>query len=239
MRGVRRTAEPGVRAVRTRVLALGAAVAAFAAVGAVVTGCFQELDPGAASGGELASPEGGDAEESPDGDTTWEICQSPSCDSPDGDIPVLTATPAIYLANGVTTANPCVEVEQASMAVRQTYCAGCHETPNSQGSLGFVMDDGQLTGALAQTVTDAGAPQRLVVAGDPAHSLLYVSVAAGLGGADGGMPPTALAGYPVIPRPSASDVSVLYAWIVACLPGAGGYVSGGGDYAPAEDAGVE
>ena len=55
------------------------------------------------------------------------------------------------------------------------------------------------------------------------------------------MPPTAQAGYPVIPRPSASDLSVLYGWIVACVPGpdggGGAYVNGGGSYGPG--AGVE
>ena len=224
---------------RSRIVLLVASSIAFIAVGVIGTGCFQELDPNAASGGALASPEGGDDAESPDGYTTWEICQSPSCDSPDGDIPFLAQTPLIDLPDGGTTADPCVAVEQASMAVRQTYCAGCHQAPASQGGLSFVLDDGQLTGATAQTATDdGGAPQKLVVAGDPAHSALYVSVALGLGGSQTGMPPLALAGYPSIPRPTASDVSLLYAWILACFPGAGGYVSGSVDYAPADDGGA-
>ena len=126
------------------------------------------------------------------------------------------------------------------MAVRQTYCAGCHQAPANQGGLGVVLSDSQLVVAVSQTATDdAGAPEKLVVAGDPTYSMLYLSVAAGLSGSQSGMPPLALAGYPVIPRPTASDVSVLYGWIVACLPGAGRYVSGSVDYAPPDDGGSD
>jgi hypothetical protein len=126
------------------------------------------------------------------------------------------------------------------MVVRQTYCAGCHQSPANQGGLSFVLSAPQLAAATSQSTTgDAGAPQKLVVAGNPLQSPLYQSVAQGLSGGATGMPPVALAGYASIPRPTASDVSILYAWIVACLPGAGGYVTGGVDYAPAEDAGVE
>jgi len=224
----------------SRLLLLGVSCAAVVGVGLVATGCFQELDPYAASGGALASPGGDDDAESDGGSTTWEMCQSPSCDSPDGDIPFLTQTPPVYLSDGGLTSDPCVEVEQASMAVRQTYCAGCHQAPANQGGLSFVLDDGQLARAVAQTATDdAGAPQKLVVAGNPGSSMLYTSVAEGLGGSTTGMPPLTLAGYSVIPRPTASDVSLLYAWIIACFPGAGGYVTGGVDYAPAEDGGSD
>ena len=225
----------------TRVVLLAAASsAAVVAVGVIASGCFQELDPYAASGGALPSPDAGDDAESADGSTTWEICQSPSCDSPDGDIPFLAQTPLIYLSDGGSTTDPCVEVEQASIGVRQTYCAGCHQAPANQGGFSFVLDDGQLTSAVAQTATgDVGGPQKLVVAGNPGSSMLYTSVAEGLGGSTTGMPPLTLAGYPVIPRPTASDVSLLYAWIIACFPGAGGYVTGGVDYAPAEDGGSD
>jgi hypothetical protein len=227
---------------RSRLGLLAVTGAAVAGVAVIATGCFQELNSDAASGGALPSPEAGDpGAELPDGgETTWELCQSPSCDSTDGDIPLLTQTPPIYLADAATTTDPCVQVEQASMVVRQTYCAGCHQSPANQGGLSFVLDDTQLADATSQTATnEAGAPQKLVIAGNPLQSPLYQSVAQGLSGASTGMPPVALAGYASIPRPSASDVSILYAWIVACLPGAGGYVSGGVDYAPAEDAGAE
>jgi len=209
------------------VLALGA-----------MAGCFQELDPDAASGAGLSATDGGDEAENPDAYTTWQLCQSPSCDLPSGDIPYLDQTPPIYLPDGGTTTDPCADVEQASMTVRQTYCAQCHQSPASQGGLGFILSDTQLAGALSQTATDdAGSPERLVVGGDPLHSLLYVRVAQGLGGSTSGMPPLSLAGYASIPRPTASDLSVLYAWIVACVPGGqqgSGYVLGGGSYAPGD-----
>ncbi|MGD0524500.1 MAG: hypothetical protein ABSE49_05135 [Polyangiaceae bacterium] len=226
---------------RSRVVLLAVSAAAIVGVAVIATGCFQELNPDAASGGALSDPEGGSPAEVPDGgETTWELCQSPSCDAIDGAVPLLTETPPVYLADAATTTDPCVQVEQASLVVRQTYCAGCHQSPANQGGLSFVLSDTQLAAATAQSTTgDAGAPQKLVVAGNPLQSPLYQSVAQGLSGGSTGMPPVALAGYASIPRPTASDVSILYAWIVACLPGAGGYVSGGVDYAPAEDAGAE
>jgi hypothetical protein len=150
-------------------------------------------------------------------------------------IPFLEQTPPVYLPDGSTTTDPCVEVELASMTVRQTYCAACHQAPANQGGLTFVLDDIQLASAVSQTSTDdTGAPTRLVLPGDPRHSLLYASAAAGLSGSTGGMPPLTLAGYPSIPRPTASDLSLLYAWITACFPGldGGAYDLGSGDYAP-------
>jgi len=117
--------------------------------------------------------------------------------------------------------------------------------PANQAGLDCVLDDQQLVGRPSQTaLTDAGTPQLLAIAGNPADSWLYVRVAQGLGGVQGGMPPLTMAGYPTIPRPTASDLSVLYGWLLACFPGAdgGGYVVGGGSYAPApgsDDAGVE
>jgi hypothetical protein len=197
---------------------------------ALAAGCFQEIDPGAATG--IAMDDAGSL--SPDALTCWQLCQSPSCDDPAGTIPVLTVTPPIYLPDGGTTKDPCDDVEQASMAVRQTYCGGCHASPASQGGLGFVLNDNQLAATLAASTDDAGNAQRLMTPGDPSHSMVYTLVAQGLGGSQTGMPPLSMAGYTSIPRPSAADVSVLYAWILACAPGTdgGAYVYGGGDYAP-------
>jgi hypothetical protein len=217
---------------RLSILVASGAAAVFIA-GVTATGCLQELDPAAASGSGLVT--GGDDAESPDALTNWQLCQSPSCDLTNGQIPFLEQTPPIYLPDGSTTTDPCVEVELASMTVRQTYCAGCHQAPADQGGLSFVLNDGQLASAVSQTATDdAGAPARLVVPGDPRHSTLYASVAAGLSGSTSGMPPLTLAGYPSIPRPTASDLSLLYAWITACFPGldGGAYDLGSGDYAP-------
>jgi hypothetical protein len=223
----------------SRTALLAASSAALGALCAIATGCFQELDPDAASGDGVG--EGGeDVTESPAGLSSWQLCQSPSCDQVDGDIPFLTQTPPIYLPDGGTTTTPCDDVEQAAMAVRQTYCASCHQAPADQAGLDCVMDDAQLVGRPSQTaLTDAGTPQLLAVAGDPLDSWIYVRVAQGMGGVQGGMPPLTMAGYPTIPRPTPSDLSVLYGWLLACFPGAdgGGYVVGGGSYAPSAEAG--
>jgi hypothetical protein len=213
--------------------ALAFAIGAFA-------GCFQQLDSGAATGPGMGADDGGNA----DALTNWQLCQSPSCDLPNGDIPFLNQTPPIYLPDGSTTTNPCAEVEQASMTIRQTYCVPCHEGSSAQGNLGFILDDNELATAVSQSGTTDGGPARLIVPGAPLQSLLYVNVAQGLGKSATGMPPptTTL-------RPSASDLSVLYAWITACFSGtdAGAYELGPGDYpveggavlSTAPDAGVD
>ncbi len=202
--------------------------------------CFQELDPSVdrdapqpSSAGTGPSAPGPLDAARPAGTTSWEICQSPSCDEPDGAIPFLQQTPAIYLPDGGTTTDPCVDVEAVSMSIRQTYCAGCHGpgTGAGQGGFDYVMDDPSLLGS---TTTSATFP-RFVVPGDPSHSYLYVSIASGQ------MPPASMAGAPANPVPTASDLSVLYGWILACCPGGdAGYVSGGGFYGPgAPDAGAD
>jgi hypothetical protein len=224
---------------------------------ALVSGCMQELDPDAANGGGPGSSvdgSTGDAttaatspaspardaavpppNEDANGLTTWQLCQSPSCDLISGEVPFLDQTPPIYLPDASTTTDPCVEVEQASLAIRTTYCAGCHQAPADQAGINFVLDDTQLVTARSQSATDdAGNPEKLIVSGAPAQSWLYVRTAKGLVGGQAGMPPPTMPGYPSIPRPTAADLSVLYAWITACAPGAdgGGYDLGGGGYAP-------
>lgn len=202
--------------------------------------CFQELDPSVDRDAPQASPAGTGSPASgaldaarPAGTTSWDICQSPSCDERDGAIPFLQQTPAIYLPDGGTTTDPCVDVEAVSMSIRQTYCAGCHGpgTGAGQGGFDYVTDDPSLLGS---TTTSATFP-RFVVPGDPSHSYLYVSIASGQ------MPPASMAGAPPNPVPTASDLSVLYGWILACFPGSdGGYASGGGFYGPgAPDAGAD
>jgi hypothetical protein len=202
-------------------------LAVLAMTAAPLTGaCFQSLDTNAANGT-------GPAPAAVQGTTTWQICQSPSCDLPNGEVPVNLTTPPVYLSDGTTTNDPCDQVRAESLQIRKTYCAGCHESPASMDGFSFVLDDARLATALSQTATNPdGTPQRLLVPGQPYTSRLYQRVAAGLGGTAAGMPPTALAGYPSIPRPSVKDVSVLYAWIQACIAGAdaGGYDVGGGAY---------
>jgi hypothetical protein len=213
------------------VLASGAAVVAACVAAA---GCLQELDTTAASGPGLGAA-GPDAAAALDAYTSWQICQSPSCDQPSGDIPFLETTPAIYLPDGATTTNPCDDVEQASLGLRQTYCTSCHQSPAKQGGMDFILDDTRLVGAVSQTATDdAGQPLRLVVPGDPAHSWLYARVAAGAAGSTTGMPPPSAQSSAGISHCTAADLSVLYGWIFACVPGTDGGVYGapGVDYAP-------
>jgi len=205
----------------------------------LATGCFEQIDANDSSGhgavGDAAIVSAGV-------ETNWQLCQSPSCDQVSGAIPFLDQTPPIYLPDGATTQTPCDDVEQASLALRQTYCGACHQAPADQAGINFVLDDQQLVGAQSQTaLTDAGTPQPLIVAGDPQHSWFYVRTLQGMGGAAGGMPPLAMPGYPAIPRPTASDLSVMYGWILACFPGTdgGAYVFGGGNYAPSSGTGTD
>jgi len=139
-------------------------------------------------------------------------------------------TPTIYLPDGGTTDDPCVDVEAMSMSVRQTYCANCHGpgTGAGQGGFNYVLDDPSLTGSVTSNATFT----HFVVPGDPASSYLYVSIATGQ------MPPPSMAGAPANPVPTAADLSVLYGWIVACFPDAGGYVNGGGYWGPSADGGT-
>jgi hypothetical protein len=194
--------------------------------------CFQQVDSGAAS--DPADRAGDDASASPADDldaSSWELCASPSCDDPSGTIPFMEQTPVIYLPDGASTADPCVQVESASMAVRQTYCASCHgpSTGSGQGGFNYVLDDTSLTTNMTTNATFT----RFVVPGDPYSSYVYVSIA------NGTMPPAAIPGGPAVPVPTAADVSVLYGWIQACFAGAdAGYANGGGLYGPGyEDAG--
>ena len=204
-----------------------AALVLLACAPCALAACFQELDTGAASdpqgGAEASAPAPDDAASSA-GLTPWQICQCPSCDEPNGAIPFMQQTPAIYLPDGAATNDPCVDVEALSMSIRQTYCANCHGpgTGAGQGGFNYVLDDPSLVGSVT---TNATFP-RFVVPGDPSHSYLYLRTA------DGTMPPPSMAGAPPNPVPTASDLSVLYGWIVACFPDAGGYVSGGGSWGP-------
>ena len=190
--------------------------------------CFQQIDTQAASdpqggSGEASTPEP-EAGVDISGLTTWQICQSPSCDEPNGTIPFMQQTPAIILPDGGTTSDPCVDVEAASVSIRQTYCASCHgpSTGAGQGGFNYVLQDPSLVG---NTTSNATFPH-FVVPGDPYNSYLYVAIASGQ------MPPASTAGAPPNPVPTAADLSVLYGWITACFSDAGGYVNGGGDWGP-------
>jgi hypothetical protein len=183
--------------------------------------CFQELNTEAAM-----DPPGQAADRDASTDaSSWQLCQSPSCDAVNGTVPFLQQTPTIYLPDGATTEDPCADVETASLTIRQTYCGSCHGTSTGAGQGGFdiVLDDAKLV----TTPTGNAMYPHFVAPGDPYGSYLYVAITGGQ------MPPS---GTPANPAPSAADVSVLYGWILACFPDAGGYVTGGGDYGPGGDA---
>ena len=193
-----------------------------------VIACFQQLDTNADSDPSVHAYQAGSAQPSassaaPSNASTWVLCGSPRCDNADGTVPFVQETPAIYLPDGTSTSDPCVQVEGESMAIRQKYCASCHG-PNAgagQGGMNYVLDDMAL---VSQKSTNATLPNQ-VTPGDPYGSNLYVRVA------NGTMPPVAAAGAPANPRPTAADLSVLYGWITACF-GKNGYVSAEQKYGP-------
>jgi len=92
--------------------------------------------------------------------------------------------------------------------------------------------------------------KNMVVPGDPASSYVYQRIVTGLHGTgSGGMPPdlssvplyVGTAAYQANPNivtyPTAADVSVLYEWILTCMPGANTTANqssyGGGVHGPA------
>ena len=136
------------------------------------------------------------------------VCPAPS----DGVPPTMTTTPEILLNDGTTTTDPCVKNEQDSMTIRQTYCGGCHAAPAQQGAppFSFILDDATLTTTLAPPVGSTAA-LLFVNPGDPSTSRIYQRIV------NQEMPPVQRSvDQPDYPRPTFSDVSVLYAWIM-CL----------------------
>jgi hypothetical protein len=200
---------------------------------AALGACIQEIDTNAASdpGQQGSSSPSGSAYGNPSaGASTWQLCGSPSCDNADGTIPFLQQTPPIYLPDGTTTNDPCVDIEGLSMTIRQAYCGNCHGTGSGAGQGGFnsVLDDKSLVSNTTKSTTSP----HFVVPGDPYASYVYIRIA------DGTMPPASTAGGPQNPMPTAADLSVLYGWIQACVPGPNtGYVNGGGFYGPGGDGG--
>jgi hypothetical protein len=180
------------------------------------------------------------------------LCGSPLCAlgndpaNPDAGAPIPQAAdvPPIFLGqgsvpgggflDGATTADPCVQVLANSEAIRQRSCAPCHQATSAGASvacgckLNSILDDTTIANVTSPDFTvDGGAPATYVIPGNPAGSLLYQRIAAGQ------MPPpgaTALLGNEAgaaLVYPTASDLSVLYAWIYSCVQGSGD----GGAYA--------
>lgn len=135
------------------------------------------------------------------------------CPAPADGFPTETQTPPILLADGTTTDDPCVKNEQDSMAIRSTYCGACHQEPAHLGTkeFGFILDDGMLTSNMATPASANTPPLLYINPGDPANSRVYQRIV------NQEMPPIQRSvDQPDNPRPTFSDVSVLYQWIM-CL----------------------
>jgi mono/diheme cytochrome c family protein len=171
----------------------------------------------------------------------YQICGSPSCANQDNTIPAEVTTIPSVLPNGGTTADPCDVVRAQSLRIRQQSCSQCHGPPPAPGfsSFNFVLDDQALVTTIPNTVMVP-----LVIPGNPSMSYLLQRVALGLSGGQTGMPPPASLASNLVPAsiaktvvsPTPEDLSILYAWILNCVPGAdgGAYSSSyyGGNYAP-------
>ncbi len=156
------------------------------------TGCFQELDSGAAD--EFAEPQERDPNAGP---TTALEDPTIGLDLDD---------------EGLTTDDPCVKVKQDAHAVLGTYCATCHDQGDASSGVpkfDFVMDEQRLT---QETWTVGAESRRFLVPGDPDSSWLYLRPLLGT------MPPiqTDLRNADA-PRPTISDLSVLREWITTCV----------------------
>ena len=126
-------------------------------------------------------------------------------------------TPPIQLPGGGTTQNPCDLTTAQARAILRAYCAVCHggQTPEAnQGRFDFLLDFQRLTMTRSQSARDPRDPSQgmvFLVPGDPEDSRVYQRIA------DDEMPPMLLGGSDPLPRPSISEISVLYTWISSCV----------------------
>jgi len=118
-------------------------------------------------------------------------------------------TPPIELPGGGTTQNSCDLTNAQARAIVRTYCARCHggQAPGEDKGdppFDFVLDLERLT-------TTRWESMLFVTPGDPDSSRVYLRMA------NDEMPPMPLGGTDQPPRPSISEISVLYAWIKSCV----------------------
>jgi hypothetical protein len=119
-------------------------------------------------------------------------------------------------------ADPCGSIEQESLAIRERSCAACHGSSPGLGAFNYVLDDAKLVVSSSHSYTnDAGMFKRLVVPGDPENSWVYQRIAASTYPTK--MPPSnasqliGSAARATFVALNASDISVLYEWILSCL----------------------
>ena len=135
-------------------------------------------------------------------------------------------TPPIDLPNGSSTNDPCAATTWHATDILTTYCASCHGGGNDGARAGqppfdYVLDFARMTTARSATVPDPRNPSLgmvFMVPGDPEDSRVYQRIA------NGEMPPMLPVGLPQPPRPTISDISVLYTFITSCM---GSFTTGG------------
>jgi hypothetical protein len=218
----------------------------------------QELDTGAASGGNSSLGDAGTATGDDGGALTpqqlgllqcdmgspecFALCGSPSCALLDAAIPPEVVSPVFYLPDGAAVTDPCLAVQADSIAVRQKSCVPCHQDPQRQGGFNYVLDDAKLANSVANVaMDDAGMHLKMLVAGDPEHSFVYQRVMLGQ------MPPPMSLASSIIGTaaknlvyPTAADETILYAWIMCFGAGDGGPFArnyAGATYGPTPDGG--
>jgi hypothetical protein len=190
-------------------------------------GCFQLLDSSASSGGEAISPPA----------AGWDGSMSTV---------ILPGSPEYgYLDKDgglVTTDDPCEVTRAQAMMILEQSCAGCHggRTPGERAGnppFDFVLNADKMTNSWS---VNSVPPMLFVAAGSPNMSRLFLRVRRGE------MPPAI---ETAVPRPTVSDISVLYEWISKCTTPPdddadggspdGGADDDGGDDDDEEDAGAE
>jgi hypothetical protein len=171
----------------------------------------------------------------------YQLCGSPACALQNNTIvPLLGQTPAL-LPDGGDAPSSCDQVNALSQAVRKRSCGPCHGQAPAQAGFSWILDDTQVASKPAPGYTTPA-----VIPSDPDDSPIMQRIQLRLKGSGDptGMPPPPgqLGMYvsativPTIVYPTAEDVSILYTWIMACVPGADGGAFGdsyyGGNYGP-------
>jgi hypothetical protein len=176
------------------------------------------------------------------------LCGSPLCaigpDPFDGSARVIldaATNPPIYVnstdtilqGDGATTADPCVQLEASSLAIRQRSCSPCHTAAAGTSAaackckLTDIMDDTTLSAPSSTSQSfqdDAGNPARYLIPGSPQASLIWERMSG-----ESMPPPQTLADQLLgldagsqIVYPTPEDVSILYEWITSCVGNDGG-----------------
>jgi hypothetical protein len=138
-------------------------------------------------------------------------------------------TPAIALASGGTTRDPCVQTTEQATAILSRNCSTCHAPPGNAGGFQAILNFPELVTRVSSTQRDplTGEPVRLLLPGQPDRSRVYLRIQGGE------MPPRPVdAAATPLPRPSLSDLSLLRTWIESCLPSAAAPPAAAGDAGP-------